>query len=178
MRRGSPTGAVQPCQRRRRDPVRRGRTQPSLPGRADRRAEDREGLRAAWAALERTWAATLARVVSMPAGTVDIRWAASGRSRRHCGTWSWPRTCGWAGHPGDRAAVPPHRPRGPGTEEDGLDSRLRDGDSVVRRGARDPGGPRRDGARLPRHGHAGRTGRYARKPVDPEGQETTPRVCT
>ena len=31
-----------------------------FPGRADRRATDPEGLRAAWAALERTWAATLA----------------------------------------------------------------------------------------------------------------------
>src|ERR1700735_3573595 len=43
-----------------------------FPGRADRAAGDRDGLRAAWAALERTWAATLARVATMPAGTVDI----------------------------------------------------------------------------------------------------------
>ncbi len=43
-----------------------------FPGRADRGAGDRDGLRAAWAALERTWAATLARVATMPAGTVDI----------------------------------------------------------------------------------------------------------
>jgi hypothetical protein len=43
-----------------------------FPGRADRRAEDPEGLRAAWAALERTWAATLERVAAMPAGTVDV----------------------------------------------------------------------------------------------------------
>jgi hypothetical protein len=43
-----------------------------FPGRADRRAEDPAGLRAAWATLERTWAATLDRVASMPAGTVDI----------------------------------------------------------------------------------------------------------
>src|SRR5215467_11358064 len=30
-----------------------------FPGRADRRAADPDGLRAAWAALERTWSATL-----------------------------------------------------------------------------------------------------------------------
>ena len=33
---------------------------------------DPDGLRAAWAALERTWAATLERVAAMPAGTVDV----------------------------------------------------------------------------------------------------------
>lgn len=43
-----------------------------FPGRADRRAGDPDGLRAAWAALERTWAATLDRVAEMPAGTVDV----------------------------------------------------------------------------------------------------------
>lgn len=43
-----------------------------FPGRADRRAGDPGGLRAAWAALERTWAATLDRVAEMPAGTVDV----------------------------------------------------------------------------------------------------------
>jgi hypothetical protein len=42
-----------------------------FPGRAERRAEHPDGLRAAWAALERTWAATLDRVAAMPAGTVD-----------------------------------------------------------------------------------------------------------
>ncbi|WP_088318602.1 DinB family protein [Kineosporia sp. R_H_3] len=42
------------------------------PGRADRRAADPDGLRAAWAALERTWAATVDRAASMPAGTVDV----------------------------------------------------------------------------------------------------------
>jgi hypothetical protein len=41
-------------------------------GRAGRRATDPAGLRAAWAALERTWAATLGRVAAMPAGTVDV----------------------------------------------------------------------------------------------------------
>src|SRR3954469_2497607 len=43
-----------------------------FPGRADRRAGDPDGLRAAWAILERTWAATLERVAAMPAGTVDV----------------------------------------------------------------------------------------------------------
>jgi uncharacterized protein YjbI with pentapeptide repeats len=43
-----------------------------FPGRAGRRATDPDGLRAAWAALERTWAATLERVAAMPAGTVDV----------------------------------------------------------------------------------------------------------
>lgn len=43
-----------------------------FPGRADRRAADPDGLRAAWSALERTWTATLERVAAMPAGTVDV----------------------------------------------------------------------------------------------------------
>jgi hypothetical protein len=43
-----------------------------FPGRAERRATDPDGLRAAWATLEGTWAATLARVAAMPAGTVDV----------------------------------------------------------------------------------------------------------
>jgi hypothetical protein len=42
-----------------------------FPGRELRTAEDPEGLRSAWAALERTWAATLDRATAMPAGTVD-----------------------------------------------------------------------------------------------------------
>ncbi len=43
-----------------------------FPGRAERRAADPDGLRAAWAALEATWAATLERVARLPEGTVDI----------------------------------------------------------------------------------------------------------
>jgi DinB superfamily/Pentapeptide repeats (8 copies) len=43
-----------------------------FPGRAGQRAEDPDGLRAAWAALERTWTATLQRVTAMPDGTVDV----------------------------------------------------------------------------------------------------------
>lgn len=42
-----------------------------FPGRELRGARDPEGLRTAWAAVERTWAATLARVGTMPAGTAD-----------------------------------------------------------------------------------------------------------
>src|SRR5271169_1580573 len=42
-----------------------------FPGRADRRAGDPDGLRAAWAGLERTWSATLERAAAMPAGAVD-----------------------------------------------------------------------------------------------------------
>lgn len=44
-----------------------------FPGRAQRRAEDPDGLRAAWAAVERTWEATLARAATLPAGAVDVQ---------------------------------------------------------------------------------------------------------
>lgn len=53
------------------------------PGRAERHASDPDGLRAAWAAVERTWAATVARAAAMPAGTVDISVA---------GEWSFAQT--------------------------------------------------------------------------------------
>jgi hypothetical protein len=43
-----------------------------FPGRELKQAKDPEGLRAAWAALERAWAAAVERVASMPAGTVDV----------------------------------------------------------------------------------------------------------
>ncbi len=43
-----------------------------FPGRADRRVEDPDGLRAAWAAVERAWDAALARAAAMPAGSVDV----------------------------------------------------------------------------------------------------------
>ncbi|HET8718573.1 MAG TPA: DinB family protein [Nocardioidaceae bacterium] len=42
-----------------------------FPGRELRTAEDPAGLRDAWAALERSWAATLDRAAAMPAGAVD-----------------------------------------------------------------------------------------------------------
>ncbi|GLY95025.1 hypothetical protein Acsp02_22800 [Actinoplanes sp. NBRC 103695] len=51
-----------------------------FPGRAERRAADPEGLRAAWAAIERTWAATVERV---PADLVDVSVA---------GEWSFAQT--------------------------------------------------------------------------------------
>lgn len=43
-----------------------------FPGRELRRAADPGSLREAWAALEAAWAAVLARVDTMPAGTVDV----------------------------------------------------------------------------------------------------------
>ncbi|WP_327004244.1 DinB family protein [Dactylosporangium sp. NBC_01737] len=43
-----------------------------FPGRAYRRATDPAGLRTAWATVEDTWAAALARVEAMPDGTVDV----------------------------------------------------------------------------------------------------------
>lgn len=54
-----------------------------FPGRANRRAAEPEGLRAAWAALEATWKATLERVAAMPADTVDVSIA---------GEWSFTQT--------------------------------------------------------------------------------------
>ncbi len=54
-----------------------------FPGRAERRAQDPDGLRVAWASLERNWAATLDRVAAMPAGTVDVSMA---------GEWSFAQT--------------------------------------------------------------------------------------
>ncbi|WP_109509680.1 DinB family protein [Nocardioides speluncae] len=54
-----------------------------FPGRADRRASDPDRLQAAWAALERTWAATLERAAAMPAGTVEESVA---------GEWSFAQT--------------------------------------------------------------------------------------
>ena len=43
-----------------------------FPGRADRRAGDPDGLRAAWAALQRAWSSMFERVAAMPAGTADV----------------------------------------------------------------------------------------------------------
>ena len=54
-----------------------------FPGRAERRAGDPAGLRAAWAALDRTWSATLERVASMPEGTIHVSVA---------GEWSFAQT--------------------------------------------------------------------------------------
>jgi DinB superfamily/Pentapeptide repeats (8 copies) len=93
-----------------------------FPGRADRRAGDPDGLRAAWATLERAWAALLGRVAAMPAGTVDISVG---------GEWSFAQTLrhlvlatdAWLG----RAILDIEQPfhpigqAGPGAEDDGLD---------------------------------------------------------
>ncbi|KRE78245.1 DinB family protein [Arthrobacter sp. Soil763] len=43
-----------------------------FPGREQRRAQDPDGLREAWAVLEGTWQATVERAAAMPAGTVDV----------------------------------------------------------------------------------------------------------
>jgi hypothetical protein len=43
-----------------------------FPGRELRGATDPDGLRAAWTALQATWAATVDRVAAMPDGTVDV----------------------------------------------------------------------------------------------------------
>ena len=43
-----------------------------FPGRELRHAEDPDGLRAAWAALERAWTAAVDRVRSMPDGAADV----------------------------------------------------------------------------------------------------------
>ncbi|HEX6870753.1 MAG TPA: DinB family protein [Micromonosporaceae bacterium] len=93
-----------------------------FPGRAERRAADPDGLRAAWATLEGTWAATLERVAAMPAATVDVSVG---------GEWSFAQTLrhlvlatdAWLG----RAILEieqPFHPIGqacPGAEDDGLD---------------------------------------------------------
>jgi len=94
-----------------------------FPGRADRRATDPDGLRVAWAALERTWAATLERAAAMPAGTLDVSVG---------GEWSFAQTLRhlvlatdmWLG----RAILGIEQPFHPigqldsGTERDGFDT--------------------------------------------------------
>jgi DinB superfamily/Pentapeptide repeats (8 copies) len=93
-----------------------------FPGRADRHAGDPDGLRAAWAKLERTWASTVERVAAMPAGTVDVSVG---------GEWSFAQTLRhlvlatnmWLG----RAILGTEQPFHPigqmdaGTEDDGFD---------------------------------------------------------
>jgi len=96
-----------------------------FPGRSQRRAEDPDGLRAAWAALDRTWAATLARVEAMPEGTVNVSVD---------GEWSFAQTLRhlvlatdtWLGRATQQVEQPYH-PLGlanPEAEEDGLDMSL------------------------------------------------------
>ena len=54
-----------------------------FPGRSEQRAEDPEGLRAAWEVLQKTWASTIDRAAGMPDGTVDVQVA---------GEWSFAET--------------------------------------------------------------------------------------
>lgn len=54
-----------------------------FPGRAQRRATDPAGLRAAWSVLQDTWSTTLRRAEAMPVGTVDVSVA---------GEWSFAQT--------------------------------------------------------------------------------------
>jgi len=94
-----------------------------FPGRADRRAGDPDGLRAAWAALERIWSAALARVAAMPPGTVDVSVA---------GEWSFAQTLRhlvlatdmWLGRAilGIEQPFHPVGLRDTGTEEDSFDN--------------------------------------------------------
>src|SRR5215204_6025346 len=118
-----------------------------FPGRALRRAGDPDGLRAAWATLERTWEATVERVAAMPASTVDVS---------VCGEWSFAQTLrhlvlatdvAGPGNPGDRTAIPPDRSNGRQRRSRRLGHvDLHDGHTLVRRSARGPGRPRRHGA--------------------------------
>jgi hypothetical protein len=93
-----------------------------FPGRAGRHAADPDGLRAAWAGVERTWSATLERAAAMPAGTVDVQVG---------GEWSFAQTLRhlvmatdiWLGRVILEITQPFH-PIGlryTGAEEDGLD---------------------------------------------------------
>lgn len=54
-----------------------------FPGRAERRAGDPQGLRAAWAVLQDAWAAAIGRAGALPAGAVDESVA---------GEWSFAQT--------------------------------------------------------------------------------------
>jgi uncharacterized damage-inducible protein DinB len=93
-----------------------------FPGRADRRADHPDGLREAWAALQRAWEGTLERVEAMPAGTVDVSVD---------GEWSFAQTLRHLVHATDtwlRRAIlgieQPYHPLGlanEGAEDDGLD---------------------------------------------------------
>jgi hypothetical protein len=92
-----------------------------FPGRGQRRAGDPEGLRKAWAVLERTWAATMDRVAAMPEGTVDVSVD---------GEWSFAQTLrhlvlatdAWLGRSVLELEQPFHPlGLGSGDEDDGLD---------------------------------------------------------
>lgn len=96
-----------------------------FPGRADRQATDPEGLRSAWATLERAWDAALARAEQLPAGAADTSVD---------GEWSFAQTLRhlvmatdtWLGRAILRAEQPYHPIGQPntGAERDGLDLSL------------------------------------------------------
>ena len=118
-----------------------------FPGRADRRAGDPDGLRAAWATLERTWTPTLERVAAMPAGTVDVSVD---------GEWSFAQTLRHLVMATDawlRGAIlgieQPFHPLGQPNAEyetDGNDPAVFTSVPVLRRGPGGPRGPGRPGA--------------------------------
>lgn len=93
-----------------------------FPGRAERRATDPDGLRAAWAKLEDAWASTLERAAALPADAVDVsvdgEWSFA-QTLRHLilATDTWFR----------RAILEVEQPfhpiglAGPGAEDEGLD---------------------------------------------------------
>jgi hypothetical protein len=94
-----------------------------FPGRAERRATDPDGLRAAWAKVRSAWAATIERVAAMPVGTVDTSVA---------GEWSFAQTLRHLVHATDiwlgRAILEIEQPFHPigqvytGAEDDGFDT--------------------------------------------------------
>lgn len=96
-----------------------------FPGRELRRAADPVGLRAAWAALESTWAATLERASVLPASAVDVSVD---------GEWSFAQTVrhlvlatdAWLGRAvlGVEQPFHPLGQPGPQAAEDGLDLSL------------------------------------------------------
>ena len=92
------------------------------PGRAQRRAQDPDGLRSAWDAVQRAWSATLERAAAMPDGAVEVSVG---------GEWSFAQTLRhlvlatdvWLGRAVLEEAQPFH-PLGlanPGAEDEGLD---------------------------------------------------------
>ena len=96
-----------------------------FPGRSLRRAQDPDGIRAAWAALEAAWDAAIARSAALPEGTVD---------EQVDGEWSFAQTLrhlvfaidAWLGRAVLRIEQPFH-PLGqtiPESVEDGVDMTL------------------------------------------------------
>ncbi len=139
-----------------------------FPGRGDRRATDPDGLRSAWAAIEGTWAATLARVAAMPTAAVDVsvagEWSFTQTLRHlvchgHCGcagrSWRWtsPTTpSAWLRRPGGDGVDPSTVTTSTPTYADVLETRA-DRVAMVRDFLADvtpESWPRRTAARTPR----------------------------